>query len=80
MTKLKYKNLLAIVGAKVLLQEIGTRGFRKITNKFDKANWYRFNKEMKNLVISSAVNSFDYLIQAINKFERIKLENYKDKM
>lgn len=78
--KLKYKNILAIVGAKVLLQEIGTRGFRKITNKFDKANWYRFNKEMKNLVISSAVNSFDYLIQAINKFERIKLENYKDKM
>lgn len=78
--KLKYKNILAIVGAKVLLQEQGTREFRKITNKFGKTNWYRFNKEMKDLVISSAVNPFDYLIQGINKFERIRLEDYKDKM
>ncbi len=77
---LKYKKVLAVVGAKVLLQEQGTRGFRKITSKFEKTNWYRFNKEMKDLVISNAVNPFDYLTQAINRFERISLEDYKDKM
>lgn len=76
--KLKYKNLLALVGAKVLLQEQGTRGFRRITDKFGKANWYRFNKEMKDLVISNAVNPFDILVGKISEFERIKLERYID--
>ena len=78
--KLKYKSILAVVGAKVLLQEQGTRGFRKFTDKFEKTNWYRFNKEMKDLVISNAVNPFECLIQVTHKFERVKLENYKEKM
>jgi len=78
--KLKYKNLLAVVGAKVLLEEQGTRGFRTISEKFGKTNWYRFNQEMKELVVSNAVNPFDSFVQELDKFETIKLEKYKDKM
>jgi len=78
--KLKYKTILSILGAKVLLQEQGTRGFRKIMEKFGKMNWYRFNKDMKNLVISRSINQFEALLENVHSFERVQLENYKDKM
>lgn len=78
--KLKYKNLLAVVGAKVLLQEQGTRGFRKIMDKFGKINWYRFNKEMKNLVISQPINPFEMLLKSLVLFESVQLEKYKNRM
>jgi len=49
-------------------------------DKFGKMNWYRFNKDMKNLVISRSINPFEVLLKNVHSFERVQLENYKDKM
>ena len=78
--KMKYKNVLALIGAKSLLSEVGTRNFRQITDKFGKSNWYRLNKEMKTLTLSKKLNPFTFLRDEIIIFKQIMLEDYKDKM
>lgn len=77
---IKYKQALALTGARVLLQERGVRGFRKIMESLGKVNWYRFNKSMNQHVISGAISPFQYLTERIDKFERVELEKYKEKL
>lgn len=78
--KMKFKNGLAMVGVRNLLSEIGTRNFRNVTEKYDKSNWYRLNKEMGNLNINKQLNPFVNIKEALTKFKTVRLENYKDKM
>lgn len=77
---IRYKQVLAMVGAKVLLQEKGVRGFRKITESLGKASWYRFNKSMNQYIIGRSASPFQYLVECIDKFERVELEKYKEKL
>lgn len=77
---IKYKQALALIGARVLLQESGVRGFRKITESLGKVNWYRFNKSMNQHLISGAISPFQYVVERIDKFERIELEKYREKL
>jgi len=78
--KMKYKNCLAMVGARNLLNELGTRNFRNVTDKYDKSNWYRLNKEMKLLSFNKQLSPFANIKEALTIFETVKLENYKNKM
>ncbi|PIR54713.1 hypothetical protein COU74_03090 [Candidatus Peregrinibacteria bacterium CG10_big_fil_rev_8_21_14_0_10_36_19] len=78
--KLKYSQLLKLIGAKALIQEIGVREFRKITSRHGKTQWYRLNKEMQALKYGKSNDIFKTVREAVEAFETIKLDNYKDKM
>ncbi|MBN1915876.1 hypothetical protein JW796_02675 [Candidatus Dojkabacteria bacterium] len=71
--KLGYRKLLVYFGAKVALEEIGVRKFRKVTDRFGKTSWYRLNKEMKQLVVSKTKSPFKSLLSKLSKFEKVKL-------
>lgn len=77
---IRYKQALALVGARALMQEKGVRGFRKVTESLGKVNWYRFNKSMNQHVTSSSISPFQYLVERIDKFERVELVKYKEKL
>jgi hypothetical protein len=78
--KLKYSQLLKLIGAKALMQEVGVREFRKITGRYGNTQWYRLNKGMKDLKYEKSNDIFKSLKEAVEVFETIKLDNYKDKM
>ncbi len=77
--KLIYQKSLAFFGATMLINDIGVRRFREITAKFGYKSWYRLNQEIKNVKITK-VNPFKYIREEIDKFETIRLENYRDQM
>ena len=77
---LQYSQLLKLIGAKALIQEVGVREFRKITNRHGNTQWYRLNKGMKDLKYRKSNNVFKSLKEAVEVFEAIKLDNYKDKL
>lgn len=77
--KLNYQKSLAFLGATVLIDEIGIRKFREVTDKFGNKSWYRLNQGIKKIKITKA-NPFKYIHEEIDKFETVRLENYMDKM
>ena len=78
--KLKYSQLLKLIGAKALIQEIGVREFRKITSKYGNTQWYRLNKGMQALKYGKSNDIFKTVREAVETFDTIKLDKYKDKM
>lgn len=78
--KLKYSQLLKFIGAKALIQEIGVREFREITSRYGNTQWDRLHKVMKALKYGKSNDIFKPLKEAVEVFETIKLDNYKDKM
>lgn len=76
---LNYQKSLAFFGATVLIDEIGIRKFREVTLKFGGKSWYRLNQEIKKIKITKS-NPFKNIRAEIERFETIRLENYKDKM
>lgn len=78
--KVTYSQLLKYLGAKVLIEEIGVRGFRQVTKRYGDKQWYRLNQGMNSLVIGPEAKIFENVNNAIREFKQIKLENYKDYM
>ncbi len=78
--QLSYSQLLKIVGAKALYQEVGLRGFREITEKANGTAWYRLKKQLKELNFDSRKTDLAKIIDEIERFETIKLEKYKDRI
>lgn len=78
--KLQYSQLLKLIGVKAIIQEVGIREFRKITSKYSNTQWYRLNKEMQALNYGKTNDIFKTVREAVEAFETIKLDNYKDKM
>jgi len=72
--------ILEYAGTYAIIKEVGIRNFRKITERFPVYNWYRLNKEMKEIEIDNKIDVFGTIRRAIEKFETIELENYKDKI
>jgi len=63
-----------------LIQEVGIREFREITEKFGKNQWYRFNKDFKKINFNNKIEVFKTFRMNLEKFQTIKLENYREKM
>ena len=63
--KLKYSQLLKLIGAKALIQEVGVREFRKITDRYGNTQWYRLNKGMKDLKYGKSNDIFKPLKEAV---------------
>lgn len=78
--QLTYSQLLKIVGAKALYQEIGLRGFREITDKTNNTAWYRLKKQLKDLNFSKRESDLSKIISEIERFETVRLEKYKDRI
>ncbi len=77
---LSYSRLLKVIGATALLQELGVREFRNLTNRFGDKQWYRLNKGLNDLVLDGQVDIFTNIKLAIQDFKTIKLEDFKDKI
>lgn len=78
--KVTYSQMLKYIGAKVLIEEVGVRGFRQATKRYGDKQWYRLNQGMNSLVIGPEAKIFENVNNAIREFKQIKLENYKDYM
>jgi hypothetical protein len=78
--KLSYAQLLKFIGARVLLDEVDVREFRKLTDRYGANQWYRLNKSMKELVIKGNIDVFGKLRKQLEEFEQVKLDDYKDQM
>ena len=46
---MKLKTLLAIVGYKVIVHNVGVRGFRNMIRKFSDNSWYTLKKKITNI-------------------------------
>ena len=78
--ELNYSQMLKYIGAKALIDEVGVREFRKLTDRFGDNQWYRLNKSMKELVLKGNIDVFGRLRNQLEKFEQVKLDDYKDQM
>jgi len=78
--QLSYSQLLKIVGAKALYQEIGLRGFRELTEKTNGTAWYRLKKQLKELNFDSRKTDLGKIIDELERFETVRLEKYKERI
>lgn len=76
--QLSYAQLLSAFCGTIMLNEVGTRTFRTMTEKYGNSCWYRHNKIMKGLKVENKTNIFSMLIDRVNKFEKVALVDYKD--
>lgn len=72
--------LLSVLGAKILFDEIGIRKFRESSKRFDKRNFYRLMSDIKNVNIGKNLNKFGCIDEVLNKFEKVRLEDHKEKI
>jgi hypothetical protein len=77
---LKFNKLLAILGAKAMLEETGVRTFRKRADSCGKTCWYRLNRAMKELILGEERDVFGVLLDAVRRFETLRLEKYRNNM
>lgn len=75
---LNLQKLLAVIGAKALLEEMGVRKFRARIDGFGSMAWYRLNKELQGLMLGPEKNVFEYLLSDLERFEHVLLEKYKN--
>ena len=76
---LGYRSLLAVVGAKALIAEMGVRQFRDAMAKYSDSNWYRLKRDLDNPMASNT----DLLLavkQQLNKFETVLLAQYQEQL
>lgn len=77
---LTYAQILKYIGAKVLIEDIGIRGFRQLTKRYGDSQWYRLNQGMNSLNIGPEIEVFHNVNKSIREFERVELEKYKQYM
>lgn len=77
---LSYGKILMFTAAKVLLESVGVREFREITKSFGYSNWYRLNKEIRELNLDQislkATNPFVILNTKIGEFKPLKMVDF----
>lgn len=71
---MKLKTLLAVVGYKYLVQEVGVRGFRNMIRKFSDNSWYNLKRNMKKIHINSGEFLMDRIIEDVEKFETVHID------
>ena len=79
--KLKLQDALKMAGLRVLLNEMGTRGFRQSTERFGKPAWYALNKLTRELIISRKTKGiFSIIKEKIDAFTPLRRIDFQDKM
>jgi hypothetical protein len=73
------RKALQMLGARVIVEEVGIREFREITKKFGKATWYRLNKEMVTIGYISDQQPFATIRQCLEEFKPLKLIDFQSK-
>ena len=77
--KLGMRKALQMLGARILIDEVGVREFREVTRTYGKANWYRLNKEMLSLHYPQNTNSLAVIRACLEDHKPLKLADYKKK-
>lgn len=79
--RIKLNHALKMMGLRLLLDEMGVRGFRQAIERFGIPAWYSLNKQSKQLVLSRKTNHiFSSLKEKIEVFAPLKLVDFQDKM
>ncbi|MGD9116762.1 MAG: hypothetical protein PVJ61_06250 [Dehalococcoidia bacterium] len=73
------RKALQMLGARVIIEEVGIREFREITKKHGRANWYRFNKEMVTMGGVPEQQPFATIRQCLKEFKPLKLIDFQNK-
>jgi hypothetical protein len=80
--KTKKKGLrkaLCMLGARMIIEQVGIREFREIMRKYGRANWYRLNKEMATMGDISVQQPFATIRQCLEEFKPLKLIDFQEK-
>lgn len=70
--KIKLTTALKMLGLRVLLDEIGVREFRGITEQYGNSTWYSLNRELKKFRQTNDVSVFALLRKQISEFQPLK--------
>ena len=73
------RKALQMLGARMLIDEVGVREFREVTSTYGKSNWYRLNKEMLSLHYPQKGNSFAVIRTCLEQGKPLKLLDYRRK-
>jgi hypothetical protein len=74
-----FRKALQMLGARVIIEEVGVREFREITKKYGRANWYRLNKEMATMGDVPEQQPFATIRQCLEEFKPLKLIDFQSK-
>ena len=78
--KLKPTQALELTAFRALLEEIGVREYRKMTERHGNYYWYSLNQKMKKLNYTDEISVFSLVRKQITEFEPLKLLAIQDKM
>lgn len=78
--KLKPTQALELTAFRALLEEIGVREYRRMTERHGNYYWYSLNQKMKKLNYTDEINVFSLLRRQITTFEPMKLLANSSKM
>lgn len=70
---LSIRKLLTLFASSLLIDEVGVRKFRDLTKQ---TNWYRLNRDLRELKDISQENPLNQLSSAINNFHKTSIDNY----
>jgi hypothetical protein len=73
------RKALWMLGARVIIEEVGVREFREIMRKYGRANWYRLNKDMAAIGKVSGQQPFEPIRQCLEEFKPLKLIDFQEK-
>jgi hypothetical protein len=73
------RKALQMLGARVIIEEVGIREFREIIKKHGRANWYRFNNEMATMGGVPKQRPFAIIRQCLGEFKPLKLIDFQNK-
>lgn len=73
------KKAVQALGLRILLEDIGIREFREITNKYKRTSWYKLNKEIQEYTYPQE-RPFKVLRETINQFTPLKLVDFQTGM
>lgn len=75
--KTSNSQILKLIGIQMLLAECGVREFRKSSTNLSNRQWYRLNKEMKELKTGKQIEVFEHLKNEIIEFSKVALSDYQ---
>lgn len=78
--KAGFKHVLSLVAAQFAIKEMGIRKFRNNIRKYGDTTWYRLNKDLKSLQPMKKIKQFAALSDDLDKFEKVRLADYKEWM
>ena len=73
------RKALWMLGARMIIEEVGVREFREIVRRFNKATWYRLNKDMATMGELSDQQPFVAIRQCLEEFKPLKLIDFQEK-